>query len=979
MRTFGSYDLIAPLAAGGMAQLWLARSPGADGIVVVKRLLRDHLGEPALVTMFDDEARLGEMLRHPNLVRQYEHGTAEGEPYLVLEYLQGEDLHAIRRYCRKAKKQLPLDVALEIILRICDGLHAAHELRGKDGHPLGVVHRDVSPQNTLVTFDGVVKIVDFGIAKRRDRQIETRDGMLKGKVPYMAPEQIQVDPIDRRTDLYAVGVMLYELSIGERPYSMPAPSEFSLMMAIVRGEIKPPRAVQPGYPPELEAIVLRALAMHPDRRPATGAELAADLQAFRRKAGLAEGQSLIADWMAAHFAERIAGIRKAQTEQELVARILDAEKRRGAQREADDEVVTAPHGAASLDRPLAGVAYALSRRPLGAVTLATLQGRINETFDGGAVGSLLAETPLVLLDLAGVERLTSYGVREWMVMLEACPQTELWLARCPEAVLTQLATIKSFAGHARVASMLLPFHCETCGGSAAKPFDIETDAGELLGGRVLPIPCKQCAGEATFDDDPSWLRFAKPWLGKPVPVAVRGALAVLARDSAHIPPALEKLVLGAETHVRIRNATEHRVRFRKLLDGVEGRLCVDVRERNALDERAAGELARALATLGPEVLAIEVRGAPPELVTALQGNPRVRVTSRYVTARCPGCDAPRPVVIQSRPTTADAPLCVHCNEPLVLPEDPPEPPPAEAPPPVLEAPDPPTGAEATPRPAAVLAEGPPAPEAPVLAALTAPPELAPPRTDTPPPRAPLWLLAGAAVALAGAAIWLSVGPAKPPVAAASAGHSASAPPAATPAPSAPPSEEVIRGPNTVEIVAYGRGATEDEAFAAARARAHVLLIEAIRKALATDVRTAVDRAARPTPAAELSHRVALHLGPSASLERVSVQSAPSDEGRVLTGRFRVTTIFFQKALSYWSGTESFRGLGVVPAFPTAGEAGWLVVAGAPDRTGVRPGDLIVAVGDRTLSPADRPSTLNSSAPELRLARDPAPEVIHWLP
>ena len=627
-RTFGNYELIAPLATGGMSSVWLARSPGADGIVVLKRLLRAHLGEPEIVAMFQDEADLGELLRHPNLIRTFEHGVAEGEPYIVMERLEGEDVRSVRRTVRRKRGTIPLEVALEIVIRACHGLHAAHQIVGPDGESLGVVHRDVSPHNLIVTFDGDVKVLDFGIAKSTRQRIETKNGVLKGKIPYMAPEQIRAEHIDRRTDVYALGIVLYEMTAGERPYYMSAPSEFALMMAIVHGDIRFPSTVERDYPPELEAIVMRALSSNQERRHPSAAALAQELTAFRDRAGLRGGREMLGAWMAANFDDRILALRAAASPAELAARLADAEKRRREAGDDDDDAVTAPRGKGPVEERATGAQYTLARRPLATAVLATLAGRINESFDGGAVGRAIAESKVVVLDLAGVERVTSYGVREWLTMLGFCKDTELWLARCSEPLVAQLSTIKGFAGHARVASLLLSFRCDQCGATVARLLDLEADAAELSAGAPAPRQCEQCGGEAKPDDDEASLRFARRWLGKPVPAAVRAALSVLAREGDGAPPPIEKIVLGTETHVRLRRGADRRMRFRRVLDGIEGHLRVDVRDPDALDDRSSAELARALLDLGREVASIAVQGAPPALVAALAGSPRVEILSR---------------------------------------------------------------------------------------------------------------------------------------------------------------------------------------------------------------------------------------------------------------------------------------------------------------------------------------------------------------
>ena len=1005
MRTFGSYELIATLASGGMSTLWLARSPGADGIVVLKRLLREHLGEPDVVAMFEDEALLGDLLRHPNLIRQYEYGIAEGEPYIVLERLEGEDLRSIRRAIKKKGEVVPLDVALEIVIRAGEGLHAAHELRAADGTSLGVVHRDVSPHNLIVTFDGHVKVLDFGIAKSGLRRIETRTGVLKGKIPYMAPEQIRAEHVDRRADVYALGVMLYELTVGERPYFMASPSEFALMMAIVRGDIRWPTAAKKDYPSALEAIVMRALSGTPQQRPATAADLAAQLAAFRDKEGLRSGRELLAEWMTRHFTDRIDALRRAASPEELAARIADAEKRRRSSAD-DDDVETAAKGLGASLEPAAGAQYTLSRRPLGAAVLATIAGRINESFDGGLAGRALAEAKLVVLDLSGVERITSYGVREWLAMLSVCKDAELWLARCSEPIVTQLSTIKGFSGHGRVASVLLSFRCDACGTATTVPFDLELDGAELASGSLAPRPCAQCGAEASPDDDPAALLFAKRWLGKPVPAPVRGALAVLDREGEGAPPPFEKIVLGTETHVRIRRAADRRLRFRRLLDGIEGHLRVDVRDPGALDEKAAADLARSLLDLGPEVTSIAVHGATRALADGLAGSPRVTIASRFAAARCPGCDAPRTALV-AEGGSASAPACGRCGSELeILGYDDVAPastarPPTRTSDPGARARD--SSSDSGPRsqirakgtgshaeggaPSAEDAAQPPSSAARPSERATHSPVVTSDAHSSHSRRFPagrVVAVIAVAAALAAAGAWLRWGRTGAAPDAASSAPALSTSTSITtiaPAPSAapaPPEDRIEKRDGAREITATGRGATDDDALNAARERAIVLLVDAVRAALPADVREATDRAGKAAPPGEVARRFLLHLGAGATPERIDTRPVASPGERALAVRFRVSDATFDRAVAHFGATSTFRGARVAQAFPAIAEAGWLVVT-APRNAALHPGDRIVSVGDVAIAPADRPSALTGSAPELRIVRGDSTMQLRWPP
>ncbi len=285
-RTLGRYVLCRELAAGGMGTVYLARSSdqvGLDRPIAIKVIHRHLARRSDLVEMFQDEARIHARIQHPNVCSVFDFGQADGTFYLAMEYLLGESLATLlrevgRRPAIVDSARWPALVA-RLFMDACEGLHAAHELKDDQGRLLGVVHRDVSPQNLFVTYDGHTKVLDFGVALARGRMHETIAGGLKGKLSYMAPEQARLDKLDRRADVWALGVCLWEALTARRLFKRA--SEMGILGAVDRGNLSPPSAkTRAPIPPELDAIVMRALERDPEKRTASARELGRELGAW---------------------------------------------------------------------------------------------------------------------------------------------------------------------------------------------------------------------------------------------------------------------------------------------------------------------------------------------------------------------------------------------------------------------------------------------------------------------------------------------------------------------------------------------------------------------------------------------------------------------------------------------------------------------------------------------------------------------------
>ena len=277
----GGYELIMRIGRGGMASVWIARervSPNTSRLVAIKAMLPDLASEPEFVSMFLDEVRLVSAIRHPNVVDVYEVGEQNGVMWMAMEWIEGESLHGI--FTEASKRQIiPIEIAVRVIADAAAGLHAAHELRDEQGRVLNVVHRDVSPQNVLISTSGAVKLVDFGVAKAIDRISEkTRTGHLKGKFGYMSPEQVRGRSVDRRSDVFSLGVVLYELTTGRRLFR--GRHDVHTLQLVASADIPSPSSLDPNYPTVLEGIVMRALERRVERRHPTAAALEEDLREF---------------------------------------------------------------------------------------------------------------------------------------------------------------------------------------------------------------------------------------------------------------------------------------------------------------------------------------------------------------------------------------------------------------------------------------------------------------------------------------------------------------------------------------------------------------------------------------------------------------------------------------------------------------------------------------------------------------------------
>ena len=273
-RIVGRYAIYDEVASGGMATVYLGRLMGAGGFartVAIKRLHPQFARDPEFVAMFLEEARLAARIRHPNVVPTLDVVASKGELFLVMEYVQGESLSRLARALSGRGERIPIPVLLRVMSDVLQGLHAAHEACDERGASLEIVHRDVTPQNVLVGVDGVGRLLDFGVAKAAGRAHTTKDGQIKGKLAYMAPEQLTGAGVTRQTDVYAAAVVLWELLSGQRLFA--GGSEVDVIARLLRRDVKPPSAFAPGIPAALDEVVMRGLSADPASRHASARAL----------------------------------------------------------------------------------------------------------------------------------------------------------------------------------------------------------------------------------------------------------------------------------------------------------------------------------------------------------------------------------------------------------------------------------------------------------------------------------------------------------------------------------------------------------------------------------------------------------------------------------------------------------------------------------------------------------------------------------
>ena len=318
----GSYEVLRELAAGGMAELFLARSVGPEGfqkLVALKKILPEFADKPRFVRLFLDEAKLVASLDHPNIAQVYDMGTVDGDYFFTMEFVHGQDVRSI---LKTAEGPLPIDLVIQVARSIAGALHYAHGRRGHNGASLGIVHRDVSPSNILISYEGAIKLVDFGVAKAATSTVKTRTGALKGKVAYMSPEQCKGLDLDRRSDVFSLGVVLWEMATSKRLFK--GNNDLATLQQVINHDVPAPSSIASEVHPELDRIIMRALEKSPEDRYQTAQQLQIDLEEHASENKVKLSSVALSSYLRTQFAKEMEAWKRAQSEGATLADHLAA-------------------------------------------------------------------------------------------------------------------------------------------------------------------------------------------------------------------------------------------------------------------------------------------------------------------------------------------------------------------------------------------------------------------------------------------------------------------------------------------------------------------------------------------------------------------------------------------------------------------------------------------------------------------------------
>lgn len=368
---FGRYILLDRINVGGMAEVFRGKMAGVEGferLVALKRILPNIAADPDFVEMFVDEAKLAVQLQHANIAQIYELGKEDDTYFMAMEYVSGVDLRSMWDRARHRNRLLPIAMSCHVMQKVCEGLDAAHRKKDAQGNEISLVHRDVSPQNILISFEGEVKVIDFGIARAANKVSKTQAGVLKGKFGYMSPEQVRGTDLDNRSDIFACGVVLYELLVGDRLFL--GESDFSTLEKVRNVEMVPPTRLNKNLSPHIERIVMKALAKGREDRYRWASEMAEDLQRYLFTTNQPFARTDLQRYMQQHFKEEITKERSRLDKYATVTlESLEQEEGRGGRpaRTAPEPMTEVASGLpvqAALQQPMGRLPSALLSTPL---------------------------------------------------------------------------------------------------------------------------------------------------------------------------------------------------------------------------------------------------------------------------------------------------------------------------------------------------------------------------------------------------------------------------------------------------------------------------------------------------------------------------------------------------------------------------------------------------------------------------------------
>lgn len=664
------YRFLRRIATGGMAELYLGQVSGVGGVtkhVALKRMLPAHAQDADYAKMFLAEARLASTLQHPNIVQTYDVIQSGDEYVMVMEYLEGTDLQQLRRLAQAKEIPVTFDHVMYIVRGVLSGLHYAHERpRMIDGRQLGIVHRDVSPQNIFLTYDGGVKLLDFGIARTEQASGTTGSGVLKGKVLYMAPEQCGGGMIDRRTDLYAVGVVLYQLLTGHVPHR--GKNVYDTMRSIIDDPAPSPRLTNADIPPSLESIVLRALQKRPQDRFDSARDMLEELEQLAQAEGMHMSTVEVSG-----LVDTVLGPRSTLPRAPVV--------------NLDEMPSMIELGGRSSDPPpdpaqdhqravLADTEHALVRRVSG-VTVVNLSGVLDERFDHKAVAPHLRGE--ILFDTSDVTRITSFGIRSLLSLFSESRSgiDNLYHVRCSVAFVNQITMIRALLAGGRILSFHAPF-IDPVNGSSFSVLLQGEEGQRAVSHHTLPEVSSPTDANvpAEFDDDASlYLNFAQDYLGE-VPSHIRPAMRSLEEQPRKLD--IELNVRDDLTVLTIRRPIRSDARWKRIMMGLEGRVRFDLSESPSTSAAGIESFVKALEVVAPELQSVELVGAPLALceaaaqVQSLGGF--VAVYTVQVDARCNDCGTERRTTIDAERLRDAGPVvvasgCGRCGGALAVTSD----------------------------------------------------------------------------------------------------------------------------------------------------------------------------------------------------------------------------------------------------------------------------------------------------------------------